>query len=174
MPFEKGHPPYKGIEKGQFKKGCKKLGGFSFVKGNQINKGRKHTDDWKKEMSKRMMGNKPSEQSCQMARERMIKNHPNKGKHPWNYIDGRSKFMGPARYGDDWDKIRYLVYLRDCFTCQDCGVQKQSLDIHHKIPFLESKDNSLDNLVALCKPCHRKEEARIMKTLKNRMEVRLW
>lgn len=96
-----------------------------------------------------------------------------KGDKPWNYIDGRSKWMAPARYGDDWDKIRYLVYLRDKFTCQDCGINKQRLDVHHKIPFLISFDNSLKNLIALCKSCHGKEESRIMKELKNqKVEVR--
>ena len=86
---------------------------------------------------------------------------------PWSYIDGRSKILGPARYGDDWDKIRYLVYLRDRFTCQHCAVKGERLDVHHKIPFLISFDNSLNNLISLCKPCHRKEEARIMRELKS-------
>ena len=95
-----------------------------------------------------------------------MKGH-NKGNKPWNYIDGRSKTLGPARYGDDWDKIRYLIYLRDRFTCQHCAVKGERLDVHHKIPFLISFDNSLNNLVSLCKPCHRKEEARIMRELKN-------
>ncbi len=87
----------------------------------------------------------------------------NKGRRPGNYIDGRSKFLSPGRYGDDWDKIRYVVYLRDYFTCQDCGVIGKSLDIHHKIPFLESKDNSLSNLISLCRKCHMKAENKIRK-----------
>ncbi len=89
-----------------------------------------------------------------------------KGVRPWNYIDGRSKKLGPMRYGDDWEKIRYVVYLRDKFTCQDCGVTRKSLDIHHKIPFLESKDNSIENLTTLCRSCHMKIEQKIIKKLK--------
>ncbi len=86
------------------------------------------------------------------------KNHPR-----GNYIDGRSEIKSPTRYGDDWDKIRYLVYLRDRFTCQKCGIAGIRLDIHHKIPFVVSKDNSLHNLITLCRSCHMKEEWLIFK-----------
>ena len=79
------------------------------------------------------------------------KNHP-------RYIDGRSKSLSPGRYVDDWDAIRLVVYRRDKFTCQDCGSlmkgSKEAFHVHHKIPFLVSKDNSLDNLITLCKGCH--------------------
>jgi len=84
-----------------------------------------------------------------------------KGIRSPNYIDGRSKFLGPARYGDDWDAIRTVVYLRDKFTCQDCGVNGIRLDIHHKIPYLFSGDNSIENLTTLCRSCHMKAEHRI-------------
>ncbi len=92
-----------------------------------------------------------------------------KGEHPWNYIDGRSKIIGPARYGDDWFKIRLLIYKRDNYTCQKCAekMSKIPFHIHHKIPFLISFDNSLKNLITLCPPCHRIVEAIIMRELKN-------
>jgi hypothetical protein len=89
-----------------------------------------------------------------------------KGQKPWNYLDGRSKLLNPARYGDDWDKIRYLVYMRDRFTCQKCKIKGVRLDIHHKVPFLQSFDNSLGNLITLCRSCHRKVEGEIMKKIK--------
>ncbi len=37
----------------------------------------------------------------------------------------------------------------------------KSLDIHHKIPFLTSKDNSLENLITLCRRCRMKTEQKI-------------
>jgi len=89
-----------------------------------------------------------------------------KGRKPWNYIDGRSKLLAPARYGDDWDKIRYLVYLRDKFTCQDCEIKGIRLDVHHIIPFLVSRDNSLKNLISLCRSCHMKQEKNLIIELK--------
>ena len=99
----------------------------------------------------------------------------NKGKKteliPWNYIDGRSNNASPARYGDDWFKIRLLIYRRDNFTCQECGLKMSKetgpFHIHHKIPFLISFDNSPKNLITLCPSCHRRIEAKIMRQLKN-------
>ena len=88
-----------------------------------------------------------------------------KGQRPWNYIDGRSKLVSPGRYGDDWEAIRYLVYKRDHFTCQDCAITKSSLDIHHIVPFLSGGSNELDNLIALCRKCHMKAEHRLRKEI---------
>lgn len=90
-----------------------------------------------------------------------------KGEKNSNWIDGRSKLVAPGRYGDDWDKIRYLVYCRDKFTCQECGIKKVKLDIHHKIPFLISFDNSLNNLITLCRSCHMKTERLLNRRVKN-------
>ena len=146
------------------------------------------TEENKKNIIKAQMGRTPWNKGlkCPIYSKRMKENNPMKNREirikqsqtrkrlfkegklkPWNYIDGRSKLKSPNRYGDDWDKIRYLIYLRDRFTCQDCGIIGVRLDIHHKIPFLKSFDNSLNNLITLCRSCHMKEEARIMKELKN-------
>ncbi len=91
-----------------------------------------------------------------------------KGHTPWNYIDGRSKILGPARYGDDWEAIRFIIYKRDNFTCQECGekMSKFPFHVHHKIPFLISFDNSPKNLITLCPSCHRKIEAQLIKQIK--------
>jgi 5-methylcytosine-specific restriction protein A len=113
--------------------------------GNKRRAGTKQTEECKKIISQKMMGNQYS-----------------KGIRPKNYIDGRSKTMGPGRYGDDWDKIRYMVYLRDNFTCQRCGILGKSLDVHHKKPFLQGGLNTLDNLISLCRSCHMKEEKNLL------------
>ncbi len=121
-----------------------KLKNSKAMKGNSWNKGRNHT----KETIKKM-----------------------KGRIPWNYIDGRSKTKSPGRYGDDWFKIRLLIYKRDNFICQECGItMNETRKPHHinqKIPFLINFDNSLDNLITLCPKCHKKIESQIMKQLKN-------
>jgi len=148
--FEKEHIPWNKEKK------YKNLKQSERMKGNKINLnkknalGYKHTVDAKEKIRNSKLGSK----------------NPNYKKKPWNYIDGRRKLLSPGRYGDDWDKIRYLVYSRDHFTCQECGTQGKRLDVHHKIPFLISFDNSLSNLIALCCSCHMKEDARIMKELK--------
>ena len=43
---------------------------------------------------------------------------------------------------------------------------KKAHHIHHIILFVESKDNSFNNLITLCPSCHRKIEAKLMKERK--------
>src|ERR1044071_7642339 len=73
------------------------------------------------------------------------------GENHWNYRGG------DIYYGDGWSKIAQAVRDRDK-VCQECGkTQEQNgsaLDVHHKIPVRVSRDNSMDNLVALCMSCH--------------------
>lgn len=61
------------------------------------------------------------------AKKRMSLNM--KGRKPWNYIDGHT---------------------------QSCGINGDGvrLEVHHKIPFLKTFDNSEKNLVTLCESCH--------------------
>jgi 5-methylcytosine-specific restriction endonuclease McrA len=100
----------------------------------------------------------------------------NKGQKPWNYIDGRSLIVGPARYGDDWNKIRMDIYKRDNFSCQKCGITMTETKIphhvHHIIPFLETFDNSYSNLITLCPSCHKKTESDLIR--KRKKEEKLW
>lgn len=84
-----------------------------------------------------------------------------KGNHPWNYIDGSSRNRFYALV--EWKKIAKKIYQRDNWTCQTCGKHGGVLNAHHKIPYSISKDNSLNNLITLCIPCH----ARIHMTLNN-------
>ncbi len=157
--FKKGHTPknkgkkigphskthIKNRSKGMEKAHSNKL--FGYKKGHKVNLGHKFSE---------------------LSKKKMSKSNPKiwKGQTPWNYIDGRSKDCSPARYGDDWFKIRLLVYKRDNYNCQECGLKMSketgAFHIHHKVPFLISFDNSLNNLETLCPSCHRKIEAQIM------------
>lgn len=175
--FQKGDTPHNKGKKGWTNSG-------SFKKGNKINKGKhwKLSEKAKEKISEslkeqwrngtRKGGWKFTEESKKKVSEG-LKEAYKKGKgmgfqkgHKISYIDGRSKLLSPARYGDDWEAIRYLVYLRDRFTCQNCGIKGISLDIHHKIPFLVSFDNSLNNLIALCRSCHMKIERKLLLKIK--------
>jgi hypothetical protein len=117
------------------------------------------------------LGKKRYEETIEKIRLTKIEQHIvplnafKKGKEHPNYIDGRASFVSPHRYGDDWDKIRYLVYFRDGFQCQDCKKFGTNFDIHHIIPFLQSLDNSLNNLITLCKSCHMKAEQKLKKEI---------
>jgi len=61
---------------------------------------------------------------------------------------------------------------RDKFKCQECGIKGVRLDIHHKIPFLISFNNSLSNLVTSCRSCHMKIEAGVVRELKSGGKLR--
>jgi len=152
--------------KGEFKKGH-----IPWNKGKKGEYSLKFTDIKKRKERARQMGlrNKGRKHTQETINKLKNKSPPitafKKGHRPWNYIDGRSKNASPARYGDDWERVRYLVYLRDGFTCQECGIRGISLDVHHKIPFLVSFDNSLSNLITLCRSCHMKREKRLNKEI---------
>ena len=62
-------------------------------------------------------------------------------------------------YGKDWKRQRKLAKERDKNTCQVCKtsaneIGTKNIDVHHIIPYMESKNNSLDNLITLCDKCH--------------------
>lgn len=89
-------------------------------------------------------------------------------------------------YGPNWKKIKALVRERD-EVCRQCGKTPaengRALDVHHLNPFRFSGDNSLENLIALCRSCHMRADdhgragsARFLKTprvkLPSRREIR--
>lgn len=64
--------------------------------------------------------------------------------------------------GPRWFSIRRRILARDK-CCQRCGASEQ-LHVHHIVPFRMWKRiddaNAETNLVALCPPCHRREDAK--------------
>lgn len=60
-------------------------------------------------------------------------------------------------YGPGWKEAKERVRERDK-VCQNCAKTPEengrALDVHHIDPHRNSKNNSLDNLVALCHSCH--------------------
>lgn len=73
---------------------------------------------------------------------------------------------GSLTYGQRWWRTRRLALHRDKHRCQYCGLTAEELgqepDVHHRTP-VRSFDNpedahSLDNVVTLCRSCHRNVE----------------
>lgn len=65
----------------------------------------------------------------------------------------------PRSYGRSWISVRKQALRRDHHQCQDCGAGTD-LVVHHKRPY-KSFESSLDahvldNLVTLCRACHRR------------------
>ncbi|WP_425499311.1 HNH endonuclease [Natronosalvus caseinilyticus] len=73
---------------------------------------------------------------------------------------------GPIPYGRTWWKIRRRALERDDYRCQACGRDNEAIgrnpDVHHVIPvrtFDDPEDAyTLDNVVSLCRRCHRLAE----------------
>lgn len=65
--------------------------------------------------------------------------------------------------GFDWKDVVELIRERDRYTCQRCGMTTEecntiyggNLQVHHKIPYRLTKDNSPENLITLCNRCHK-------------------
>jgi len=96
-----------------------------------------------------------------------------KGEQNPQWEGGRFEYYGP-----NWPKQREKALERDEYCCQECDMTRdkhyqnydEDLHIHHKVPRRQIIDgeeptieqfelaNSLDNLVTLCKSCHRKLE----------------
>ena len=98
-------------------------------------KGRVFTDEWKKKLSIKAVGNKNA--------PRGEKNHL------WQ---GGKSF---EKYPVDWNNtLRQSIRERDHYTCKICG-EKQgdyAYSVHH-IDY-DKKNCNPDNLITLCKRCH--------------------
>lgn len=156
----------------------KKLSINTRKKMSDSKKGKKHSEATKQKIKESVKINLPKtifkkgmkknlEERENMSKRMSGKNHP-------NYIDGRSKTLSPARYGEGWSKIRIEIYKRDNYECQKCSISmnecykkhKVALHVHHKELFVETKNNSVSNLQTLCPSCHRKEDAKIFKQIR--------
>jgi len=73
----------------------------------------------------------------------------------------------PNDYGPDWPALREQVRVRDGYICQVCGIGENDRqhEVHHKVPFRQfttrMEANRLDNLVTLCRDCHKQVEANV-------------
>jgi len=81
----------------------------------------------------------------------------------WMAKDGRAD---PTDYGENWKPVKRQALERDNHTCQNCGKTANELgrepDVHHIIPIKEFDDpkesHTLDNVICLCRSCHRRVE----------------
>jgi len=62
--------------------------------------------------------------------------------------------ISPVRLDpDQYDSLRSQVLHRDGWRCQSCG-SMSNLEVHHKNSRSRSGDDSEENLITLCTPCH--------------------
>ncbi len=73
-----------------------------------------------------------------------------------------AKYNGPdKRYGKSWNRLRFVIYKRDNYTCQICGCKvspnyegDKKANCHHIVPLGRGGTNRFDNLITLCNRCH--------------------
>ena len=70
------------------------------------------------------------------------------------------------RYGWQWRKLRALFLSANpfCEMCKQEGRLTDATEVHHIKPLSEDGTNDIENLMALCKPCH----SRITMTAENK------
>jgi endogenous inhibitor of DNA gyrase (YacG/DUF329 family) len=128
---------------------------------NNPNYGKHLSDEIRKKLSDAEKGEKnhnygkhPSEETRKkMSDAKKGENHP-------NYKGGISIKEFKDTHGlepEEWKKLAQEIRIRDKFICQYCG-KKNATDVHHIIPRRMGIDNSPDNLITLCRSCHRKIE----------------
>jgi 5-methylcytosine-specific restriction endonuclease McrA/predicted transcriptional regulator len=87
---------------------------------------------------------------------------PPTGEDHWRWSDSTESIY----YGENWHRQSRRARERDDHTCQICEYEpdddERQLDVHHIKPvrtFDEPEDaNDLENLITLCRLCHRKWE----------------
>jgi hypothetical protein len=132
-----------------------------FQKGNTYSRfsGKKHSDATKEKMSaaRKLIGS-PMKDPVIAAKvsATLIKNETYAGKNHPRWKGGDRKYRGK-----DWYRRRIERKELDNYTCQECGKKESEskipLDVHHIIDFKNGGDNSLENLLTLCRSCHNKK-----------------
>jgi len=84
-----------------------------------------------------------------------------RGENAYNYVgENFRKDAYPVDYSF-WMRKAETIRKRDK-VCSHCGKTPEqngrALDVHHKIPFRISHSNLDDNLIALCRMCHKKAD----------------
>lgn len=72
-------------------------------------------------------------------------------------------YIGPdRRYGKSWNRLRHVIFNRDHYICQRCGIKcdkstkNRYPNCHHIVPIGMGGTNKYDNLITLCRTCHKK------------------
>lgn len=104
-----------------------------------------HSEETKRKLSVANKGRKPTPE--QIAKT--------VGPNHWRWNPNR-EFVRDRRTSVEYKQWRTLVFQRDNWTCQTCGVRGVSLEPHHIKSYAKYPELRLDvsNGVTLCRPCH--------------------
>ena len=80
-------------------------------------------------------------------------------------------------HSQQWQRMRQRILRRDAYMCQNCkryGKQIEAVEVHHIQHLEDCPELALDpdNLISLCRKCHRKAHPEKVKDL-NKYHERL-
>jgi len=150
---------------------------MSFQKGNQIWKGRKHSEDTKKKIALKALGNtrglgrKHSAEAIQKIKDaRTGKPRPElRGVNNPNWRGGTTPAFSKIRASLEYKMWRRSVFERDNYTCVWCLRSKDvsgKLNADHIKPFAYYPELrfAIDNGRTLCLDCHKKTDTYLFKS----------
>ena len=151
--FQKGHPVFKGAEKGWIKKG------------------HKLSQKTKDKISLALMGNQRTLGRKQSLEEILKRVEQQRQEKHWNWKGGITPTMMAIRHCLKYRQWVIAVFKRDDYTCQKCWQRGIRLEAHHikkfsitiEINNLKSLSQALacqelwdlNNGLTLCKNCHK-------------------
>jgi hypothetical protein len=85
------------------------------------------------------------------------------GENHWNWKCGKSPKNNKIRRSEKYQQWRKDVFIRDHFTCKECGHRFIGIVAHHKKSFANYKKIrfDIDNGVTLCRKCHARYHGKI-------------
>ncbi len=91
-----------------------------------------------------------------------------KGENHWNWQGGKTKKQEAERKSSDYRNWRRDIFIRDEFTCQECGIKNVRLEAHHIKSWSEFEALRFDrnNGLTLCEKCHIKTDSYGRKIIK--------
>lgn len=124
------------------------------------------TEETKKKMSLAKLGNSYSRgkqnnlgkhwKLLKETRELISQNNGQKAEKHWNWKGGVMTKNQKDRRHSRYYEWRKIVFERDDYTCQSCGIRGVYLHAHHVKDFANHPDLRFEpsNGMTLCVPCH--------------------
>lgn len=124
-------------------------------------RGKKHTEERRRKISEAAKRRTPWNKGKRKATHPELANVGNSGESHWAWKGGISTENVRFRQSSEYKAWRDAVFVRDHFTCVDCGKVGGELNADHVKPFSTHPDLRLDvsNGQTRCEPCHKQRTA---------------